>query len=155
MLGEIKWTKHVISQNFFDYHICLYEDKPPSKVDDFCYDYVKKNKFSGLGYTVVMLTTEYMAELRKELSTNESQAIFRTDHNLFPPKRTLADVHYTSGVKTFTFIQCKLMDKVWSGQTMTNEMRFVPVEEDGRYKIDRLCFHPGKNFKGFRTVGPC
>ena len=143
-----------ISQNFFDKHVCVYKDKPPSanSVNGLCGDYAKSNKFEGVEFAVVVVTEGGLGDIRNEVAVEDHQFTFR---DLYLKELS---IHYTGDARKFTFIQCTKIKNSWTGKLVENKYMRYTVRYDHKshnFKIYYCCFAPAKYFTQFATTGPC
>ena len=143
----------VISQKFYNDHICLLRGSPPKDLTAFCRDF----RQGPLIYQVMLLTTDDINRLRKDLQGHQND--FYNDRYLFRPLHPGAALaHYTTD-GTYSFIYCEEKKGTWIGKLKSNRyQQYVPQGTAGNPKGVYQIYHgcpPVVDYPGFKQDGTC
>ena len=143
----------VISQKFYNDHICLIRGSPPKDLTAFCRDF----RQGPLIYQVMLLTTDDINRLRKDLQGHQND--FYNDRYLFRPLHPGAALaHYTTD-GTYSFIYCEEKKGTWIGKLKSNRyQQYVPQGTAGNPKGVYQIYHgcpPVVDYPGFKQDGTC
>ena len=146
-------AEDVISQKFYDDHICLLRKGPPEDLSAFCRDFRRGQPI----YQVMLLTVHDIKQLRSDLQKHQND--FYNDRESFRPVLNgPSEVHYTTQ-GTYTFIYCQKNKNRWIGkQKKGRYMQYIPKgpggNQEGKYQIYHGC-PPVTTYPGFKQPGYC